>query len=235
MQKINENEFLELFNNPLLKTSSVTRFSGVMQNNKESLSDHITDVCSLSYLIGRKLISKGVKVDLGKLLERCVVHDFDEVLVGDIPRLTKYATKEVHSELNKVAEIAAKGISESIDGSDYTYKVWRDSKDDSLEGFILKVVDILSVTKKVIYEIDFSHNLAFCKVAEEVGLYVSDLSVEVHQVPYIDEISADYLDSILVDTAVIMKNIYDENRDKIISYKIVDDITSYILSNRDTN
>lgn len=228
-----QNEFLELFKNPLTKTSSVTRFSGVNQNTRESLSDHITDVCALSYLIGRKLISKGVDLNMGLLLERGVIHDFDEVLIGDIPRLTKYATKEIHNELDKIAEMTARSISDTIDGTDYTYLVWRNSKDNTIEGFILKVVDILSVSKKIVHEIDFSGNLEFCKVAKEVALYVADLIKIADSSEYIDDISKEYFTSLLAGTIEIMNNLYEERKGKAEIYGVVDDITSYILDNRD--
>lgn len=175
-----KNLFLELFNSPVMKSEEVTRFSGVSQNQNESLSNHITDVCSLSYLISRKLMVLGQKVNLGNLLERCVVHDMDEVLIGDIPRLTKYATTQCHDELNKIADIASRGISRDIDGTDYTYQLWKSSKDDSVEGFILKIVDILSVVKKTVHEIEFSNNINFLQVAHEASQYVLDLSKEVH-------------------------------------------------------
>ena len=229
------NKFLELFNNPLVKTRSVTRYSGVIQNNKESLSDHIADVCSLAYLMSRKLISLGVEVDVGKLLERCVVHDFDEVLIGDIPRLTKYATKTIHDELDQIARVVAKGVSEQIDGTDYTYQVWDQAKDKSVEGFILKVVDILSVSKKVIEEIDFSSNMTFCKVADEVRLYVGDLVEIALNADYLPDEAKNYLVEVLNGTLIVMTDICKENATKIDTYGIVDDITSYILDNRDKN
>lgn len=226
------NQFYELFSSPLLKTDNVTRFSGISQNRRESLSDHITDVCSLSYLIGRKLLVLDQDIDLGKLLERCVVHDMDEVLVGDIPRLTKYATKTCHDELNKIADMAASGISKEIDGTDFTYNLWKSAKDDSAEGFILKVVDILSVVNKTVHEIDFSGNINFIQVAYEASMYVSDLSVEVMNNEKFNMKSRVYLSTLLSDASNSLNEIIKENKKKADSYKVINDITNYLLDHR---
>lgn len=227
------NYFLNLFNSPLMKLDSVTRFSGVSQNTKESLSDHITDVCAISYIIARKLIVNGQNVDIGKLLEKCVIHDMDEVLVGDIPRLTKYATKTCHDELNKISEFAAKGISRDIDGTDYTYELWVNSKDNSVEGFILKISDILSVIKKTVHEIDFSNNINFIQVAYEASLYVDDLSKYTYEREGLSDKSRDYLSSLLNDAKELLQGLINENKKKAKNYKIIgSDITNYLLDHR---
>lgn len=226
------NEFLDLINNPMLRAEGVTRYSGLLQNHPESLTQHIHDVSVLAYIIGRKLIVNGENVDIGKLLEKCIIHDMDETLVGDIPRLTKYSNKECHEALSSVADIAAKGMSRKIDGTDYTYGIWSNAKDDgSLEGFILRIVDMLSVTKKVIEEVEFANNKKFLQVAKESVEYLGELINMASELDVKPSTKGYFID-LIASASSHIGEIIDNNKDAIDHYDILDSILTYIIQNR---
>lgn len=166
-----KSEFKKLLFNPLCRMSEVKRYSGVHQESDETLSDHITDVCLISYLIYQTLTFKYGETDLnkGKLLEKALLHDIDEVLTGDIPRNTKYATKEVHSALNDIAVSAIAEIEESMTLD--LHDTWNNAKKEK-EGLILKLADILCVVRKTLVEIELRGNKSFLKVADELRTHL---------------------------------------------------------------
>ncbi len=230
------NYFMDLYHSPLLGTRSVTRYSGQYQSSPESLSDHIVDVSNLSYLISRKLQSLGTVVDIGLLLQRCLVHDCDEVAIGDIPRCTKYSSLECHNILNDLAVITTKRISDEVDNSEYTYVLWSLAKDESVEGYILRISDMLSVCKKVIFEVDFCGNLYFLKIALEVEKYVSDITRKLNEtklefdggIVRLSSSGYEYLNKLLIDTVESMRDLTSSNHEYIRRYNLMYDPTDYI-------
>lgn len=169
-------DILDILNSPLMKTKGVIRYSGLIQAEEESLSDHILDVMNMSYLISRNLELLGTRIDLGLLLGRALVHDCDEVLIGDIPRLTKYSSVELHEKLDDLAEITAKKMSQEIDNTDYTYLLWSLSKNNDIEGTIIQIADMASVAHKVMNEIIYNSNLRFLRVAYELKSYSENIA-----------------------------------------------------------
>lgn len=168
-------DFTTLAFNPLSRMNEIYRYASVYQETSESLAEHITDVQVMSYLIAKTLIKDyGVDIDIGLLLEKGLLHDMDEVLTGDIPRNTKYATHEVHEELNKVATEAADMIQHMLGGINIKF-AWESAKQGK-EGLILKIVDMLCVVKKAITEIELRGNLSFLKVVTELETHLTNLS-----------------------------------------------------------
>lgn len=165
-------DFTTLAFNPLCRMNEVFRYSSVHQDNPESLGEHTNEVSVMSYLIAKELIRLySEDIDIGVLLEKCLIHDADEVITGDIPRNTKYATTAGHHELNKVAETAVMMIENSTMCGGL-YDKWLDAKSGK-EGVILKTVDLLCVVKKCIDEVELRGNLSFLKVAEELEKHLT--------------------------------------------------------------
>lgn len=164
--------FTELAFNPINRMNEVSRYSSVYQETNESLAEHVTEVMTMSYLIAADL-QKNCKeiLNLSDLLQKCLLHDVDEVITGDIPRNTKYATSLVHMELNSVAETAVRMIEKSLGVS--IYEIWSSAKENK-EGEILKIVDMLCVVKKCITEIELRGNLTFLKVVTELEVHLTN-------------------------------------------------------------
>lgn len=166
--------FTTLAFNPMSRMNEVSRYSSVYQETNESLAEHITDVSVMSYLIAKTIQSNFTDdIDLGKLLEKCLLHDIDEVITGDVPRNTKYATNSVHDNLDRVASNAVDLIEKYV-GIRGICEVWDFAKEDK-EGAILKIVDMLCVVKKSITEIELRGNLSFLKVVTELETHLTTM------------------------------------------------------------
>lgn len=164
--------FTELAFNPINRMNEVSRYSSVYQETNESLAEHVTEVMTMSYLIAADLKKNCNEIlNLSELLQKCLLHDVDEVITGDVPRNTKYATSLVHMELNSVAETAVKMIEESLGVP--IYETWSSAKENK-EGKILRIVDMLCVVKKCITEIELRGNLTFLKVVAELEVHLSN-------------------------------------------------------------
>lgn len=224
------NEFLEIMNNPLFRSAGVIRYSTTYQARPESLNDHVVDVMTMSYMIARKLIVLGEKIDMGLLMVKGLVHDsLDEPLIGDIPRLTKYATKECHTELSKVADLVADKVSSKIDGTTYSYDVWSNAKDRTIEGVLIKITDMLSVAKKATMEVELLHNLFFLKVIDEVSEYLDGMANDLPDV-FLTDAGKEYVIQVLRDAYTTTHTISEANYGLTRKYGMYDDITSYIVN-----
>jgi len=213
-------KFTTLAFNPMMRMNEVNRYSGVHLESPESLSDHITDISMMCYVIGRKLMNLGEEINLGSLLEKALLHDMDEVLTGDIPRNTKYATDEVHEELEKVAKRAIKEIQDAVGIEDLT-KIWSEAKSEK-EGFIVKVSDMLCVVRKAIIEVELRNNLSFLKVISELEGHLTKMS-EKCDLFYLPS-SAEFMSSLLKDARDEITTIRVKYQHIIDKYNIKDNV-----------
>lgn len=200
--------FITLAFNPVCRMNEVLRYSSVYQETEESLGEHVAEVSSMSYLIARYLMKNFKElIDIGSLLEKCLLHDVDETLTGDIPRNTKYATHEVHNSLNIVAEESVKTI-EGIIGGIEIFEEWEKAKNDK-EGMILKIVDMLCVVKKAVTEVELRGNLTFLKVVSELEGHLTRMSEGDHYEMFDKEESKSYL-----------KSLVQEARDEVVTMRV---------------
>lgn len=200
-------DFTTLAFNPLSRMNEVSRYSSVYQETNETLAEHVTEVSTMSYLIAKTLMSFGEKVDIGSLLERCLLHDMDEVLTGDIPRNTKYATVEVHEELNKVA-CEAVGLIEGMLNINLLW-VWETAKKGK-EGVILKIVDMLCVVKKCVTEIELRGNLTFLKVVAELETHLTNMLSNVQAYEEFEK----------TESREFLKNLVSQSKDEVTTIRV---------------
>lgn len=228
----NNNEFLNLLDSPLLRTDNVNRYSGTYQSDPELLSVHIVDVQFISLMIARKLQSFNEHVNIGLLLEKGLIHDVDETLTGDFTRLVKYSSKTCHDALEAVAESVVKEISYDTDGTDYILDRWSNAKDNTLEGYIIKLSDMLSVIKKVSKEVDLLGNNNFLRVALEVQSYINDLYNSVPVDLFFSPDAIRYIKNILIHVSEYLHDLTETHRDVIDKLSIDNSTVKYIVSNR---
>jgi len=226
------NEFFDLIDNPMMKTENVIRFSGTYQIHEEQLSTHIVDVQFISFMIARKIISFGERVDVGLVLQRGLVHDVDEVLVGDIPRLTKYSSATCHDALNLVAASVVHDISNKLDGTDYVFDLWDNAKDNTIEGYIIRLADMLSVAKKTAYEVSILNNNNFLRIAVEMMNYIHDLYNSVPVDLFFIPSSIEYVKNLLLGVESYLSSIVEDRKDIVKQFNIEDTATSFIIKNR---
>lgn len=210
------NQFYKLISNPILNTDNTIRYSLLYQSKPESLANHITDVSTLSYLLALQLIHEcDEELNVGLLLEKVLVHDFDEVLTGDIPRTTKYYSEEGLTALRGVASDAMKVLASTVPGGARLEDTWKSAKQGK-EGMILEVADMICVSRKVVTEFSMLGNGYFLKVAYEMGLNLDELRNE------LDDPSTDFslfnkssirvLKGLLRDTRMAMSDICADDR-----------------------
>lgn len=172
-----ENRFLELINNPALNVDNTIRYSLMYQIKEESLSHHISEVCIMSYFTALRLNSYGEDLDIGLLLEKVILHDLDEVLTGDIPRSTKYYSKEGLNAMRGVADDAIVRLVSQLEGAESIVDKWRQAKKGK-EGVVLELCDMLCVARKVVTEVKILGNGYFLKVAYEMIDNLKNLAKE---------------------------------------------------------
>lgn len=167
------NNFLKLINSPLLKSKDITRYSANYQSHIETLSDHITDVSMMSYIICLDLLNLHEDIDVGKVLEYAITHDVEETRTGDVVRSLKYYDDRVLSELKRVAQEIEYNYAKSHNYP-RLHEMWDNSKSGK-EGLIIKLTDMLSVARKCIQEVELLGNKTFLKITREVTDYLSEL------------------------------------------------------------
>lgn len=163
----------KIINNPILKSNRVIRYSGIYQAEPEALSEHVLSVQFISYLIAHDLICNGEVIRIGVLLEKGLIHDMDEVLTGDIPRPTKYATPESKKMLDTIARNSLDRLPKV---NSHMIEVWESAKDQTKEGFLIRLADFLDVYKKVVLEINQLGNKEFHSVAQEFYEYYESIN-----------------------------------------------------------
>lgn len=167
--------FFKIINNPVLNMDNTIRYSLLHQAKPESLSHHITEVATMSYLLALELIEEANEsIDIGLLLEKVLVHDMDEVLTGDIPRTTKYYSEEGLRAMRGVALDAMTVLSSKVKGGSRLLETWKVAKSGK-EGLILDLVDMLCVARKTMTELSMLGNGYFLKVAYEMNANLSEL------------------------------------------------------------
>lgn len=204
---------------PMLKADSAIRYSCVHMNTPEYLDHHIYEVSMMSYMIARRLKSYGEDIDLGKVLEYALIHDLEETITGDVPRNTKYYTKECKSELDFIGSEVIRKIAESNAGFEDLVTIWSNTKSGK-EGFIIKIVDMLCVVRKALIEVELYGNLEALKVTLELSEHLKKTSEEVQDhSPYGSE-STKWIKSILTGASESIQRVNQQYHDRIQSYNL---------------
>ena len=157
----------------LNQAESINRFSRDKLVNDENVLQHIGWVCLWSYLVANKINQQfDVYVAYEDLLCGAVTHDIDEVVTGDIPRVTKYANDDIRREMKKLEKEAVENVGDSLGDSDI-FGDWYNAKGrTTIERYIIKTADIAAVVYKLWDEVIRLNNYSMLRVAEEVLLVV---------------------------------------------------------------
>lgn len=166
----------------LHQASSVKRYSRDFMFKEENLLEHVGFTVTFAYIIGLRLRNAGHHVSMSVLLESAVMHDFEEILTGDVTRRTKHSSKEVSEGLKKY-EAHCMGILEaSLKVS--IFGIWKHAKDEkTLEGRIVKIADFAAVVYKSMVEVAMLGNKSFVRVSTEIS---EEMEVMLREVPQTD-------------------------------------------------
>ncbi len=139
----------------------VDRFSTCRTVRAENVAEHSFYVCLYALFVARWVNSTDPrslysvkKVDIGKILERSVMHDLDEAVTGDMPRSFKHSDERLLKVIEEHGALRLNDLlAEILDWNRIAefHDMWSLAKDESNEGRILAFADFLSVLS-YIYE-----------------------------------------------------------------------------------
>lgn len=147
----------EMLGGSLSRVRNVIRFSNSTRIKDESVAEHTYFAAYYALILAHELSAKeDVKIDMGLLLTRALVHDLDEAVTGDFIRHFKYQDEELHEKLDKASDeimkVAFDSTSDSLSG---LHHEWKSSKaPNTVEGDLMAFADFLSVLSYVMNEID---------------------------------------------------------------------------------
>jgi putative hydrolase of HD superfamily len=116
-----------------------------LPSGTESVAAHSFGVGVTAMLLADEVQSRGVTVDMERVLRMALLHDWAETRVGDLPRT---AGKYFRAEARKAAETAAFGdIVSGAGGAKSEYKsLYRDYEQrHGLEAKLVKAADVLDL------------------------------------------------------------------------------------------
>lgn len=191
---------LKLLNSPLLRLSTAERYSGVYLSRKDSVSDHTTQVGLLGLLIANDLRQLAQDVSLESVALKSLIHDIDESITCDVPRNVKYYNSHIKESLDEVSDVSVKSISNYHNFPDL-YTIWHTSKDSSLEGFIVKISDMIHVIVKLREELVILNNMHMLKVLIEIDGHLSSISKFINSDDFkFGEVVRNYFSNLLKDS-----------------------------------
>jgi len=132
------------------RLAHVYRFSSLPVIRRENVAEHTCFVSIFCLLIGKDLEQRGWNVDYEKLLKNSLLHDIDESLSGDFLRCVKYGIPGLKQLLDEASHGFMKDIGDQLKID--LIPDWKDAKDESLEGSVLAVADLLGVISYVLEE-----------------------------------------------------------------------------------
>jgi putative hydrolase of HD superfamily len=121
-----------------------------LPNGTESVAAHSFGVGVTAMLLADEFISRGISVDVEKVLRIALLHDWAEVRVGDMPRT---ATFYFGSDARKEAETAAfSDVVRDVDSGEGLYgNLYSDYEQrSSLEARLVKAADVLDLLVQVL-------------------------------------------------------------------------------------
>ncbi len=163
------------------RVSHVDRYAGMPRIRKENVAEHMYYTTQYCYFIARHLeFDHQVEVNYGKLLSRAVVHDLDESVTGDITRAVKYRDPIMKKQWDSMSKEVITDLQSSI-GVPFIHE-WANAKDESIEGQILKVADLISVTAYAVEELR-TGNTYFIDILNENTRWFDKLLNEGNLIP----------------------------------------------------
>jgi 5'-deoxynucleotidase YfbR-like HD superfamily hydrolase len=188
--------------------SSVHRYSMTKLGNPESVLEHIGMVTIMANLIGREVnvISREPIIDLNSMTAKAIVHDLDELVVGDIPRPTKYRNEKVRSMFREIESWGVhrvlKDMGLSLELAAEMSSRHEDAK-RGRDGLIVAIADSMAVVFKIWEEVIVRGNMSMVGHAVSVKGQLVGLQSKVNLEFEIKEVG-DFLYDLLNDCIDMM-------------------------------
>ena len=155
----------------------VTRFSGHKLHHKETVLEHTGAVAIIALLLAMRIntLAPGT-LNTGLVLASAIAHDWDESITGDIPRPTKYYSKELRAQFGHVERAGIANLSEALGFPDLP-TLHADAKGKSPEGFVVALADIIGAVHRIWEEVLVFNNHSLVHTAKNVRDGLVDVMV----------------------------------------------------------
>lgn len=133
--------------------------NGIRQNELSNLAEHHYLVTFIAWQLARQLVAKGAKIDIAKVLEFALIHDFGELLGGDINKPYAKINPEARKHAKAFEEENQIFLSKFFDSEAGHYKELSKEILDahSDECVIAKIADYLELMHFMFYLKNFSN------------------------------------------------------------------------------
>ncbi len=153
--------------------SKVRRWSQIHCTREESSLEHT----AATGLIALKIAADcPFEVNVARLLTKALLHDMEETITGDIMTPVKYHNPEITKAIKDFEDESAKEVAKVF--GDWAYEFWRDAKDVTIEGQIVRIADKASVVYKYRQEIALG-NSSFLQYEENIWNALHDIKMDV--------------------------------------------------------
>jgi len=122
----------------------IYRCPGKFKFQEHSVAAHSFKVAKIAQFFGHVEEKAGNKVNWRALYQKALNHDYPELFTGDIKTPVKYSSKELHELFKQVEEEMTKNFINGVFPEEYReiyFDLFKEGKDDTLEGKILSVSD----------------------------------------------------------------------------------------------
>lgn len=133
--------------------ATINRYSKSRLNNPENVLEHTGFVSMIAYFVGNAINNSESenKVDMGKLLSKCIAHDVEEFITGDVQRPTKHSSPEMLQLFEELSSDSILQVSKITENKEIV-RDWQTSK-TGFEGEIVAFCDVFSVVYKAYDEV----------------------------------------------------------------------------------
>ncbi len=134
----------EVLYGDLRRMSDVFRYSAQPVLQRENVAEHSFWTSLIAVTIVAEI--GGDYKMMGDVAVRSIFHDIEETGTGDLVRDMKYFDQETRDAIGRVEEVFADRLFSNFGPNEFILKhVWKTAKDDSVEGKIVALADLLCV------------------------------------------------------------------------------------------
>ena len=131
------------------RLNHIRRYSSYPIIRQENVAEHLFWVTYSSYMIALDLNSNySQQVNLELVMQKAMLHDLEESQTGDVVRTFKYHSPDTRSLMNQTAIGLISSFLEETTPTKvakHMIATLKQSKDESLEGQIVSIADLLAV------------------------------------------------------------------------------------------
>lgn len=161
----------------LTRLRAAIRFNNCFRNHNESVAEHTNYVSLFGLLIAEALTCclpherppLMQPIDWRKLSLALAIHDVEEGRSGDFPHDFKYSSIELSAMLSRAAAVAANQVVKDFAQdrlADRVLFAWENAKDETIEGKIVGVADLLATLQYVWMEVQTGNRLILRQCAD---------------------------------------------------------------------